>query len=471
MGLSLIAQGSGPIPVGGESVRLDGDVLTIGRGDENDLVLPDPERHVSKRHCVVEQRGDDYVLVDVSTNGTFLNGGAEPVGDIPAVLDTGDVIRMGHYEFRVEIAAAAAPRWDPLAAPAADEEPPGTLDDGPRRLPDDPFDDADDDLMALLGEGKPDTAGGVAPAGGRLPDDFSTGEGSDPFSLDPIPEPDAGPAQRNHAPSTQDSFAPPSPGNVLIPEDWDAEIGDVPASAPPPAPKPADPFSEPEPKPAPSPQPAASPEPEFRRPAPKPAAAGASDDAAREAIRRFLAASGADRVDIPDEELAETMDRVGRAFRVMVEGLREVLMTRAEIKSEFRMNQTMIRSGGNNPLKFSISPEQAMEAMVRPAVPGYQPADDAAREALNDVKAHEVAAMTGMEAALRSLLGRLDPETLAGRIEGRGGLGGILGGRKARYWDAFEEMYGEIAREAEDDFHALFAREFARAYEAQLKKL
>ena len=79
--------------------------------------------------------------------------------------------------------------------------------------------------------------------------------------------------------------------------------------------------------------------------------------------------------------------------------------------------------------------------------------------------------MTGMEAALRSLLGRLDPETLAGRIEGRGGLGGILGGRKARYWDAFEEMYGEIAREVEDDFHALFAREFARAYEAQLKKL
>ena len=39
--------------------------------------------------------------------------------------------------------------------------------------------------------------------------------------------------------------------------------------------------------------------------------------------------------------------------------------------------------------------------------------------------------------------------------------------RKARYWDSFCQVYGDIAREAEDDFQAVFGREFAKAYQAQ----
>ena len=54
----------------------------------------------------------------------------------------------------------------------------------------------------------------------------------------------------------------------------------------------------------------------------------------------------------------------------------------------------------------------------------------------------------------------------------RGVLDNILpGSRKARLWDLFEQMYGEISREAEDDFHALFGREFLRAYEEQVERL
>jgi len=43
--------------------------------------------------------------------------------------------------------------------------------------------------------------------------------------------------------------------------------------------------------------------------------------------------------------------------------------------------------------------------------------------------------------------------------------------RKARLWDLFAELYGEISKEAEDDFHNLFGREFLRAYHAQIEKL
>ena len=47
----------------------------------------------------------------------------------------------------------------------------------------------------------------------------------------------------------------------------------------------------------------------------------------------------------------------------------------------------------------------------------------------------------------------------------------LPGSRKARLWDLFAQMYGEISQEAEDDFHALFGREFLRAYEEQVERL
>jgi type VI secretion system FHA domain protein len=189
------------------------------------------------------------------------------------------------------------------------------------------------------------------------------------------------------------------------------------------------------------------------------------------AARAFLAALGAGDVPVADADLVDTMTRLGQAMSVMVQGLREVLMTRSAIKSEFRIQQTMISAGGNNPLKFSVSPEQAVEALVRPKARGYLDAQAAAAQALDDIKAHEMAMMSGLEAALKGILHKLSPQALESRIEVSGSLGSLLKGRKARYWEVYEKMYAEIAGQAADDFHDLFAREFARAYQQQLDAL
>jgi type VI secretion system protein ImpI/type VI secretion system protein len=79
--------------------------------------------------------------------------------------------------------------------------------------------------------------------------------------------------------------------------------------------------------------------------------------------------------------------------------------------------------------------------------------------------------MTGMEAALKGLLKRLDPQQLEGKLETSGGFGSILKGKEARYWEAYLKMYAEISDQAENDFHELFSREFARAYQDQLDRL
>ena len=76
----------------------------IGRATSNDWVLRDPERYVSGRHAEIEHRAGTWLLRDVSTNGTFVNGSDEALGpDHPHALAHGDRFRIGEYDIEVEI--------------------------------------------------------------------------------------------------------------------------------------------------------------------------------------------------------------------------------------------------------------------------------------------------------------------------------------------------------------------------------
>jgi class 3 adenylate cyclase len=50
--------------------RRDKDFVTIGRGDDCGLVVH--EENASRQHCKIERRKDKWVLVDLSTNGTYV---------------------------------------------------------------------------------------------------------------------------------------------------------------------------------------------------------------------------------------------------------------------------------------------------------------------------------------------------------------------------------------------------------------
>ncbi|MCF6305841.1 MAG: type VI secretion system-associated FHA domain protein TagH [Rhodobacteraceae bacterium] len=483
MGLTLHMQGTGAMPGGAGSTMLNNGALTIGRADGNDMILPDPDRAISSRHCVIEERGTEYVLLDISTNGTFLNYTQQPLGPTPTPLNHGDTILVGGFEFRVEISAGmGAPPIDPyanIAAPMANDPlmpmAPAPADGFVGGLNDPGLAQGGGDFLNdLLGSGPakgPDASGLSAPAPDPAPlipedEDMFGGPIADAFDGDPV-------SAQSHSSSANDFFAAPDlepsepsftagggGGGNVIPDDWDLST----PVAPPPVT--AAPLQEPQAPSVSAPSPPAAVQasiPLTTEPAPV-SAGPVSGDAAR----AFFAAADAAELDIPDQDLIAAMQRSGAAYRIMVEGLREVLMTRASIKSEFRLGQTMISPDGNNPIKFSISGDQAVEAMLKPNMPGYLSAEKAAKEAMDDIKAHEVAMMTGMQAAIKNMLAKFDPAMLSERIEAKKGL---FGGKKAKKWDVFEKMYGEIAAEAEDDFQALFGKAFAKAYEDQLKKI
>ncbi|NHM25631.1 FHA domain-containing protein [Desulfofundulus sp. TPOSR] len=73
-----------------------GERITLGRGEHNGLVIPDP--FSSQEHAVIFSRGDQYWVQDLgSLNGTYLN---EMRLDRPTVLADGDRLRIGGVTFQ-----------------------------------------------------------------------------------------------------------------------------------------------------------------------------------------------------------------------------------------------------------------------------------------------------------------------------------------------------------------------------------
>lgn len=404
-----------------EPVRsLDQGSLTIGRGAENDWTMPDPERVISKLHCRVDRTADGYVLTDCSTNGVFLNGAATPIGKgMTATLADGDTLRMGDYEIAVGLSGAPAAAATPSASPTPQPAP------SPRPLPDAGA-AGDDDWRALL----------------------------DPSAAPPPVQP----MEPEQVRPEQQAMTPPAASGG-IPDNW---FDDDAASAPAPEPLPDDAgLAVPAAEPATQPPAAVAPPP----PAPQPAAPA---DVA--ALQAFLRGAGLDPSLVPDERAAEVMERAGRVFRETVQGVMDVLSARSAIKNEFRLERTIIQARENNPLKFSPVADEAMKTMLLGAGQGFLSSQDAFQEAFDDLRAHQVAVLAGMQMALAGVLKRFDPARLEQRIGQDTGVGSLLGGKKAKYWDAFTQLYGDIAEEMEEDFHAVFGREFARAYEEQIRK-
>ncbi len=468
--------------------------LTIGRGPENDWVLPDPERIISKQHCVIEADNGVYELTDTSSNGVFVNASDTPVGRGKAVvLKDGDHLRISH--FRIEVTLTEAHEAAVAAEPAGFEA--GSADD--------PFGETGfaemegkQALEGILGDAAHGTAPG--PSGGTDVDWPEEPHGDAEGSREAEVAGSQG-LGVDSGPFDQEFFqapepVPETPDTATIPDDWDKDWDDAPASgdggeamvaAPPTAAKtgqipatadiaaPAPTLPAPEPPRAPEPVPAPEPPAVTREAAvPQREAApggGRSDAALHGMMEAFLNGAALGELKIPDDQADETMRLIGTLYREFVGGLREILAARSTIKSEFRLTQTTIQPVENNPLKFSLSDDDAMSVLLSRKGQGYMPPTRAVREAFGDAKAHQVAVMVGMQAALSGLLARFNPQALEDRInQESSAVSGLLRNKKSRYWDEFAKLYATIAAEAEDDFQSVFGREFGKAYESQIRK-
>ena len=166
------------------------------------------------------------------------------------------------------------------------------------------------------------------------------------------------------------------------------------------------------------------------------------------------------------------MRLIGSMLRESTRGTVELLVARAALKREMRAELTMIVARENNPLKFSPSVEVALQYLLSAPMPGFMAAAPAMRDAFDDLRAHQLGVMAGMQAALDGVLQRFDPRQLEAKLTAKSAISSLLPAlRKARLWELFQELFGQLSSEAQDDFAELFGKAFLIAYEAQLDRL
>lgn len=505
-----------PDSVPPQTRKVTGGELSIGRGTENDWVLPDPDRVLSKRHCVIAFRQGGWQVADVSSNGTFVNREREAIGPGRLhPLQDGDRLRLGSYEMELRLeedvqAAFAAPAGRAAVAPSASGFTPAPFAQpalSQSSFAADPF--GDDPFASptprrgsgafqsdpLLRNEAPGQSSSMFGSGVALPSDF------DPLAADHDNIGFSGPTHADHTPAIADVFQPP--GVSRLPDDWAAEFG-APLSLPAPLPAPPPSFASP-------PQPAANPflEQDFLAPppvtppvthqmTPQPAAAMRQAEMPQQVLEgpvagptlpprvamappapaappappevdlfaAFLAGAGLE--DVRPADPVAAMQGLGAAFRATVSGIRQTLIARATVKSEFRIEQTMIRARGNNPLKFSAGDDDALVALMGAGRRTDMPAAEAVADALRDIRMHELATMAAMQSAVRALLKRLDPQPL--REEGEKGGGLIAAQRRAKAFALYEKLHHETSLALADDFDSVFGKAFARAYELALRE-
>jgi type VI secretion system FHA domain protein len=84
-------------------VFIDNTGGSIGRSDDNTLVLPDAEKFVSRHHAVISFKNGCYYLTDNSLGGIYINSQEAPLKNATERLDNGMILRVGEYELAVAI--------------------------------------------------------------------------------------------------------------------------------------------------------------------------------------------------------------------------------------------------------------------------------------------------------------------------------------------------------------------------------
>lgn len=180
---------------------------------------------------------------------------------------------------------------------------------------------------------------------------------------------------------------------------------------------------------------------------------------------RFADALGVSLDGLPDEQREALAISSAALLKQCIGNLQQSLKTRSELKSELRLAQTTVQTQGNNPLKHAGSSSEALTLMLRQQEPGQLPATLAVARAFRDLQAHQVALSAASRAALKGMLEHLSPEQLNLRFERESK--GLLNTNGAR-WKAYTRFHHSINNE-DDWSKRLFARDFANAYEEQIR--
>lgn len=491
--------------------------IDIGRDQYLDWVLPDPTRMISGKHCEIRFKDGRYWLIDVSTNGTYVNRSEFRIPG-PHALNSGDRIEIGRYIIAVTVEPEAGlDAADPAqfgAAPANDSQLWSVGGDAAPAI--NPRELRAPAVTAGIGSyDMLDWAANIPSVSQAVPPPYPPAAAPSyapppppPYAAPPsafdwgapeLPPPIAMPQPARPAPQPSPpvmpvaqpllvAVAPASAPVAVQPQPpaqqasaWDIDAAEaipvLPAQQASPAPEIAQPPAEPQrpvqpreethrPQQATAEPPLPTGDAIFADMQPKPARPQPRSPASTNLIERFARGAGipADQIQAQDPgELAETL---GAMVRLTLDNLRQLQMARTQAKGLMRSaHHTMIQATDNNPLRFCPSTEEVFRILFGPRTNSYLGPRESLDQSFTELKKHQMLLFTSMQSALKSLLADLDPAQIAAAIEQDKGFGSLLNSKKAKQWERFETLWNAKVGKNEQGMLGVFMLLFAEAYD------
>ena len=339
---------------------------TIGRSQDNDLVLPDESRAISRLQALVHLAADGECrltnqgsVTSVVHNGVALGRGAQ------VQLQHGDALQIGDYQLAVQ---------DPARADAAKDDPLALFSDEthPQR-----------DRVDLFDEAQPEVIAASTPSAPRHSDAR--------LAIEP-----------------QKNAAPRQPG------------------------------------------------------------AAADQEKLIAALLEGMGLNNGHATPIDEEQMRVT----GRMLSLFSQGTVALLSSRQILKRGVKADMTMILNEANNPFKILPSGKTVLMQIYQSQMPGFMPPEQAVRDALVDLQAHQLGMIAGIRAIIAAMLQSFNPQRLEEQARSEGVLPKLpfAAARKAALWDYFMRNYQRTAGEIEDDFHTLFGEAFLHAYDVEVNQ-
>lgn len=450
---------------------------SIGRGQGNTWTL-EHDMHLSRRHVIIEYRNNAYCIIDVSSNGAFINQSASPLGrNNSHILNDGDTIQLGEHKIIARIIDTSMSKHKEFYETAPQQDASSIFSNSSylnkftnstlginnnfedNNLNDDPFGDVFNPRPIHsnhIPKQENETFNSIYDAFQLLPAQSSEAHAvniSDSTSQQiesletnkiieaPRPTSITEEFTFTHKNNQEESILFSAGENEVKTTAIKQE--NIPSPLSPPINKTKE-----------------------------------NEEASitPESLEDLLAGAGLTFDQLKKDVPTDIYNIIGRILQESIQGTIELLRGRSEIKNHLKLDRTVIGDIQNNPLKFMPNAEQVMIYLFTSGNntdKSYLSLLDAMQEAFDDLKAHQLAVTAAMQQALQATVRHhFSPDNLKKKLEKTNKIASLIPlQREAKLWNMFENLYDDIEHEASENFQAILDREVAKAYELQIMEI
>lgn len=184
-------------------------------------------------------------------------------------------------------------------------------------------------------------------------------------------------------------------------------------------------------------------------------------------LEAFCEGAGLDPSMFAGEDPSEVLRRAGAVYQQTVLGLSDLMSDRTSLKSELRMNRTVVSAANNNPFKWAEAHRVAVD-LLRSGNAPFLAGSSAVHASFEDLKKHILCLMAGSRAAVAAAFDAVAPTRVEEAAEGHSAL---FKTKSETYWRTFERLHADAVENARENAASDVNSAFKLGYERHVRKL